>query len=173
MVHWRPTRRADDIRILGLAVGLSVLLCPAAIAFQAPLVDLADRAVAPPVVELTIVSPEEDAYISGDTTLSATVTPPDAASAVIFFVDGRQMCVVPAAPFECMWNAGRAITEHQIRVVATLTAGGRVVQTLRTKGVSFNDNEDVDAVQVTVTVTDGPDRYVRGLPISAFQVFED
>ena len=31
------------------------------------------------------------------------------------------------------------------------------MQTLRTKGVSFNDNEDVDAVQVTVTVMDGPE----------------
>jgi Ca-activated chloride channel family protein len=105
--------------------------------------------------------------------LSARLEPPGAASAVIFFVDGRQMCVIPAPPYECAWNAGRTIAEHQIRVVATLTAGGRVVETLRTKGVSFNDNEDVDAVQVTVTVTDGPDRYIRGLPLSAFQVFED
>jgi Ca-activated chloride channel family protein len=92
---------------------------------------------------------------------------------VIFSVDGRQQCVVPAPPFECDWDAGRAITEHQIRVVATLTAGGRVVRTLRTKGVKFNDNEDVDAVQVTVTVMDGPNRYVRGLPMSAFHVFEN
>ena len=79
---------------------------------------------------------------------------------------------MPSAPFECDWDAGRTITEHQIRVVATLTAGGRVVQTVRTKGVVFNDNEDVDAVQVTVTVMDGPNRYVRGLPMSAFRVFE-
>ena len=105
--------------------------------------------------------------------LRASLDPSEAASAVIFFVDGRQHCVVPAAPFECDWNAGRAINEHQIRVVATLTAGGRVVQTLRTKGVKFNDNEDVDAVQVTVTVMDGPNRYVRGLPMSAFKVFEN
>jgi VWFA-related protein len=105
--------------------------------------------------------------------LRAELTPPDNASAVIFFVDGRQRCVVPVAPFECQWDAGRTITEHQIRVVATLTAGGRVVHTFRTKGVSFNDNEDVDAVQVTVTVMDGPNRYVRGLPMSAFHVFEN
>ena len=81
--------------------------------------------------------------------------------------------MVPTAPFECEWDVGRSIIEHQIRVVATLTAGGRVVQTLRTRGVSFADNEDVDVVQVTVTVTDGPDRYVRGLPRSAFHVFEN
>jgi Ca-activated chloride channel family protein len=122
---------------------------------------------------LIIDSPEEDAYLSGQISLKATLEPAAAASAVIFFVDGRQICVVPAAPFECEWDAGRAIAEHQIRVVATLTAGGRVVQTIRTKGVKFADNEDVDAVQVTVTVMDGPNRYVRGLPVSAFRVFEN
>ena len=92
---------------------------------------------------------------------------------MIFFVDGRQKCVVPVAPFECEWDAGRTITEHQIRVVAALKSGDRIVKTLRTKGVSFNDNEDVDAVQLTVTVMDGPNRYVRGLPMSAFHVFEN
>ena len=105
--------------------------------------------------------------------LRAELAPAGAASAVVFSVDGRQLCVVPDAPYECDWDAGRTITEHQIRVVATLTAGGRVVQTLRTRGVKFNDNEDVDAVQVTVTVTDGPNRYVRGLSESAFRVFEN
>jgi Ca-activated chloride channel homolog len=122
---------------------------------------------------LTIVSPAEDSYLNGQITLRAGLEPSDVASAVVFFVDGRQVCVVPQAPFECEWDAGRTISEHQVRVVATLKAGGRVVQTLRTKGVSFADNEDVDAVQVTVTVTDGPNRYVRGLPESAFRVFED
>lgn len=169
------------MKILALVAGLSISLsahspgsgqAPSASAGQAPSAGSA-QAQAPPATQLTILSPAEDAYVSGETTLGAALDPPDAASAVIFFVDGRQLCVVPVAPFECDWNAGRTITEHQIRVVATLTAGGRVVQTLRTKGISFNDNEDVDAVQVTVTVMDGPDRYVRGLPMTAFQVFEN
>jgi len=146
------------VTMLGLAAGLSVSLSA-----QAP----------QPAAKLTILSPDADSYLSGQIRLRATLDPLDAASAVIFFVDGRQICVVPAAPFECEWDAGRAIAEHQIRVVATLTAGGRVVQTLRTKGVSFADNEDVDAVQVTVTVMDGPNRFVRGLAASAFRVFED
>jgi VWFA-related protein len=128
---------------------------------------------APPAARLSILSPQPDAYMSGRTTLRASLDPPDAATAVTFFVDGRQICVVPAPPFECEWDAGRDITEHQVRVVATLAAGGRLVQTLRTKGVRFADNEDVDAVQVTVTVMDGPNQYVRGLPKSAFRVFED
>jgi len=144
--------------MLALAAGVSISLSA-----QAP----------PSAARLTILSPEPDSYLSGLVTLRAALDPPDAASAVVFFVDGRQMCVVPAAPFECRWDAGRTISEHQIRIVATLTAGGRVVQTLRTRGVSFADNEDVDAVQVTVTVTDGRRGYVRGLPASAFRVFED
>ena len=158
------------MRILALVAGVALSLsAPSTISGHAQELPPAQPATA----RLTILSPAEDSYVSGEATLSANLDPPDAASAVIFFVDGRQRCVVPAAPFECDWDAGRTITEHQIRVVATLTAGGRVVQTLRTKGVSFNDNEDVDAVQVTVTVMDGPDRYVRGLPMSAFRVFEN
>ena len=62
--------------------------------------------------------------------------------------------MVTAEPFECEWDAGRSVAEHQIRVVATLAAGGRVVQTVRTKGLGYTENVDVDVVQVTVTVTD-------------------
>jgi Ca-activated chloride channel family protein len=174
MVHWFPTRRDSGVKLfLAAAVGVSLSLSVSSTsAAQAPAAGPGPGG-ASPAAQLTILSPEEDSYISGETTLRANLDPPDAASAVIFFIDGRQKCVVPTAPFECAWDAGRAITEHQIRVVATLTAGGRVVKTLRTKGVIFNDNEDVDAVQVTVTVMDGPNRYVRGLPVSAFKVFEN
>jgi Ca-activated chloride channel homolog len=150
------------VRILALAAAVSLSL----LAQEPPAAKL-------PAAQLTILSPVEDAYVSGETTLRAQLDPPDAASAVIFFVDGRQRCVIAVAPFECDWDAGRTIAEHQIRVVATLAGGGRIVQNLRTKGVSFNDNEDVDAVQVTVTVMDGPNKYVRGLPMSAFHVLEN
>jgi Ca-activated chloride channel family protein len=168
MVHWYPTRRDNGLRILALAAGVSLLVCAPSAGTLNP-----GQAQAPAAAQLTILWPEDDTYVSGEIVLRAELNPPDAASAVIFSVDGRQQCVVPAAPFECSWDAGRTINEHQIRVVATLTAGGRVVRTLRTKGVKFDDNEDVDAVQVTVTVMDGPDRYVRGLPMSAFHVFEN
>ena len=168
MAHWYPTRRSNGVRILALAAAGSLsLFVPPASSGQGPSTDSG------PGPQLTILSPAEESYVSGETTLRARLDPSDAASAVIFFVDGRQLCVVPVAPFECGWDAGRTIAEHQVRIVATLTAGGRVVQTLRTKGVSFNDNEDVDAVQVTVTVMDGPNRYVRGLPVSGFHVSEN
>ncbi|MES1255035.1 MAG: VWA domain-containing protein [Acidobacteriota bacterium] len=122
---------------------------------------------------MSILSPLADAYVSGKQTLRATLTPADAASAIVFFIDGRQICVVTASPAECEWDAGRAVKEHQVRVVATLASGGRVVRTLRTKGVSFADNVDVDAVQTTVTVMDGRGGFVRGLSRAAFHVFEN
>jgi Ca-activated chloride channel family protein len=128
----------------------------------------------PPAVALSILSPANGAYASGSTPLVASVEPADAVSAVTFFVDGRQLCVVPAAPFSCDWDAGRRVAEHQIRVVATLADGsGRVVQTVRTKGLSYVENVDVDVVQVTVTVADQHGRFIRGLPQSAFHVFEN
>jgi Ca-activated chloride channel homolog len=122
---------------------------------------------------ITILSPTADAYLSGPTLLRARVDPPSAAAAVTFFVDGRQVCVLVGAPYECDWDAGGAVSEHQIRAVATLIGGGRVVETLRTKSLGYTENVRVEIVQVTVTVSDGRGRFVRGIPQSSFHVFED
>ena len=86
-----------------------------------------------PAPALEIVSPTADAYISGATTLRATVTPPGAASRVLFSIDGRQVCETSTAPFECSWEAGGSITAHQVRAVAELVGGGRVIRTVRTR----------------------------------------
>lgn len=123
--------------------------------------------------EIRILSPGEDAYLSGPTLLRARMTPADAAASVTFFVDGRQVCVLTREPFECDWDAGPSIAEHQVRAVATLGGGGRVVHTVRTKGIGYSERVNVDVVQVTVTVSDGRGRFVAGLPQSAFRVFED
>ncbi|MBI3491011.1 MAG: VWA domain-containing protein [Acidobacteria bacterium] len=123
--------------------------------------------------QLRILSPEADAYVSGPTLLRARVDPPDAAQAVTFFVDGRQVCALTRAPFDCDWDAGAAVGEHQVRAVATLDAGGRLVQTVRTKAIGYTERVYVDVVQVTVTVSDGRGKFVRGIPQSAFHVAED
>jgi len=127
----------------------------------------------PPAAQITILSPGADAYVSGPTLLRARIDPPDAASAVAFFVDGRQICVLTTTPWECDWDAGPSVAEHQVRAVATLFAGGRVVQTTRTKSLGYTERVNVDVVQVTVTVGDGHGRFVRGIPRSAFHVYED
>jgi Ca-activated chloride channel family protein len=92
---------------------------------------------------------------------------------VTFFVDGRQVCALTNVPFECDWDAGAAFTAHQVRAVATVKGGTRIVQTVRTRSVGYVERVDVDAVQVTVTVSDGRGKFVRGIPPSAFHVFED
>jgi VWFA-related protein len=123
--------------------------------------------------QLKILSPGEDSYVSGPTLLRASIVPAEAAASVTFFVDGRQVCALMRPPFECEWDAGPALGEHQVRAVATLTAGGRAVQTIRTKAVSVTEKVNVDVVQVTVTVSDGHGRFVRNLPRASFRVLED
>jgi VWFA-related protein len=121
---------------------------------------------------LRILSPNDGSFVSGAIVLRAEIDP-SAVSSVVFFADGRQVCTVTQSPFECSWDAGKTIAEHQVRVVGNLAAGGRVVRTVRTKGVGYTEKVDVDVVQVTATVMDGRGHYVRGLPQSAFHVSED
>jgi VWFA-related protein len=122
---------------------------------------------------LKVTSPSEGSFISGPVTLRAQLDTGATASSVVFFVDGKQVCTATAEPFECAWDAGPQITSHQVRVVANMAAGGRVVSTVRTKGVSYAEKVQVDVVQVTATVTDARGHYVKGLPQSAFHVAED
>jgi Ca-activated chloride channel family protein len=134
---------------------------------------LVAQSVQGPAPELEILSPGADAYLSGTTVLRASLLPSDAATRVLFSVDGRQVCDVGTPPFECSWEAGQNITAHQIRVVADLKAGGRVIRTVRTKALGFAEKVDVDIVQVIATVTDGSGHFVTGLPKSSFHLEED
>lgn len=122
---------------------------------------------------LQILSPADGSFVNGPTLLKADIDPFPAFSNVQFFVDGKQICSIAAPPFECRWDAGSMIHEHQIRVVANLVNGGRIVQTVRTRDVGYAENVDVDVVQVTATVVDGRGKYVKGLSREAFHVLED
>jgi Ca-activated chloride channel homolog len=146
------------------ATVLTMLVAGAAPGIGAP------RQPARPV--LTIVSPGEGAYISGSTLLKATVDPADQVATVVFFADGKQVCSVARAPFQCGWDAGPTVIEHPIRVVVRLSDGGQVVKTARTSGAGVTESVDVDVVQVSAAVTDGG-KFVHGLPKTAFRVFED
>jgi Ca-activated chloride channel family protein len=125
------------------------------------------------VPQVEIRYPDSESYLSGLIALRATVDPPAAVNGVSFFVDGREVCAIERPPFECDWNAGSDVSERQIRLVANLAGGGRVIRTIRTKGLEFTEKVDVDVVQVTVTVTNSDGQFVSGLPASAFHVFED
>ena len=129
-----------------------------------------------PDPRVRIASPTDGTYVSGPTRLVAVFDPPAVArrvTEVAFFVDSRQVCTIRRPPFECEWDAGDQIVEHQVRVAATLRDGGRLVDTVRTQGVEYAESVDVDVVQVTAVVTDRNGRFVKGLPKEAFEIFED
>ena len=126
-----------------------------------------------PDAQVTILSPLADSYISGPVTLRVNVQAPPGPVRLAIYADGKLVCMLDRAPWECAWNAGNSVTEHLVRVVASLAGGRRVIQTVRTRGVAYTERTDVDAVQVTVTVTDSRDQYVRNLTREDFRVFED
>ena len=103
---------------------------------------------------LQVLAPDEGSYASGPTPIRARVEPAGAAASVLFYADGRLVCTITHEPFECDWDAGPAVTEHQIRVVANLTAGGRVVQNLHTKGIAYPESVNVFQANVEVTAVD-------------------
>jgi Ca-activated chloride channel family protein len=124
---------------------------------------------------LHISAPTEGTYASGATRLVAVIDPAARTRdvrQVTFFADGRQVCVVSKPPFQCDWDAGERLVEHQIRAVGLLASGDRLVDTVRTQGLQYAEGVDVDVVQVTAVVTDGG-RFVRGLQQRDFKVFED
>jgi len=126
-----------------------------------------------PGPQLKIVSPGEESYVSGPTLLRATMVPADAVASVTFFVDGRQVCALTRPPFECDWDAGPAIGEHQVRA-------GRCVGRGRPRGAdrSHQGRHGHRKGQRRRRAGDGDGhrrrgRFVRNLPRSAFHVSED
>lgn len=129
-----------------------------------------------PEPRLRIASPADDIYLAGSVRLVATIDPPARArevAQVTFFADGTQVCTVASPPFECDWDAGDRIVTHQIRAVAMLRSGGRLVANVRTRELEYVESVDVDVVQITAVVTDEHGRFVTGLSLKDFTVTED
>jgi Ca-activated chloride channel family protein len=127
-------------------------------------------------VRLRIASPTADAYLAGPVRLVAVLEPASAVrdvTQITFFADGRTVCSVSRPPFECDWNAGDRVTAHQIRAVAEMRDGGRIVQNVRTLELGYTEAVDVDVVQISAVVTDSRGRFVRGLTSADFRVLED
>lgn len=130
-----------------------------------------------PAVNLRILSPEAETYVSGPVLLRVALDPPMAAARVArlhIFADGRLVCELQRPPFECEWDSGPTIEEHVIRVTGVLADGTKLApQTARTRKVDYAERVDVDVVQVSVVVTDGDGRFVQGLRREDFRIFED
>lgn len=125
---------------------------------------------------IRIVSPEPESYVAGTMLLKAEIEPrgriKDIAR-VLFYADGRLVCnILDPTRLECTWDAGPEITAHVIRAVVELTGGTRAVTSIRTRNLDLAESVNVDVVQVTAVVQDR-NRFVKGLPASAFRVLED
>jgi Ca-activated chloride channel family protein len=150
-------------RLVALVITLAVTTAPSGVAWQD--------------VKVLIVSPAPDSFVSGQITLEAAIEPVTRrreVNEIQFFADGVQVCrSVDVVKPTCRWDAGPTLKSHLIRVVATLTAGGRVVASARTRGVDYVDSVDVRAVQVNVAVLDRRGNFVRGLTKDRFRLRED
>jgi len=125
---------------------------------------------------LRIVSPTDSTYLVGSARLHAVIEPSSAerdVGRVTFFVGATQVCEVTKPPFECDYDAGESVQQRQIRVVATMQGGNRLVQTVTTKKLDYTETVDVDVVQITAVVTDNQGKFVSGLKQSDFKVSED
>ncbi len=127
-----------------------------------------------PDVKMVFVSPQDGGYASGSTLVQVRIEPAGAAvTSVSLFADGRLLSTLNQPPFECQWDAGPNVVEHIMRARATLPDGRAIVQSIRTKGVSYTESVDVDVVHVTATVTDTDRHFARGLRRQDFQVYEE
>ena len=131
-------------------------------------------ALAAPAPSLRIEEPAPGRYVSGLVTLRARIEPEGlAVLRLAFSADGHPVCAREAPPWECAWDAGLDVVAHNIRAVAVLTDGSRLVDSVRTEAASFAPAVDVEVVQVAATVSDEKGRLVKGLGRGAFRVFED
>ena len=123
---------------------------------------------------LTIVEPGGQAQLAGVVRLRADVAPADDVEAVEFFVDGLRVCVIPAPPFECAWDAGPRAEAHVVRVAARLGGERRVVRSVLTRaGPAAFFSTGTSAVLVPVAVRDRRGRFVEGLTRDDFALYED
>lgn len=127
--------------------------------------------------EITIVFPPDGSYVSDQLTIEARILPADArkeVTDVTFYADGRLLCRGARADRpQCAWNAGPIVRAHQIRVVATLADGERVVATRRTKELTVDEAVKVQVVQINTIVADRSGKFVGGLTPAQFRVAED
>jgi Ca-activated chloride channel homolog len=131
---------------------------------------------AQPAPVLRIASPAEDAYVTGPVRLVVRIDPPSSektVAQVVVFAGGKQVCTITRPPFDCDWDSGDRVVEHQIRATALLKDGTRLVANVRTRGLQHVEVTDVDVVQVTAVVTDRDGRFVSRLKESDFKVYED
>lgn len=123
---------------------------------------------------LVILSPKASDFVSGQTLLSAAIRPDTQPVVdVRFTVNGVPACTATARPYRCLFDAGPGVSARAVRAVATLPGGERLVATVATRGLTVNDEVSVDAIAVSVRVTDRNGNFVSGLTREDFLLIED
>src|SRR3954465_94173 len=148
-----PTRIAGVLIAAAVQAGAASAQTPA----DQPSAASAAARIDPSAVQFA--APSADTFVSGPTELRAFIDSTLPVDSAIFFADGRQVCAVAAAPFECEWDAGQNVVAHQMRLVVSLTSGERIIRTLRTRSLGFADRVTVEGVPGTGTVTDHRRRF--------------
>lgn len=126
---------------------------------------------------LVIAVPAAGDFVSARVRIEVRVEPETRTgdvTAYTFYADGREVCRIESpTPAVCVWDAGPVVRAHQLRVVATLAAGGRLVASRRTSALEVAEATAVRVVQVPAVVTDRRGAVVRGLARDAFALAED
>jgi len=123
-----------------------------------------------------IVSPAENSFVDGVTTISVEVSAPSGTDIadVKFFVDDVEVGSRTEPPWEVTWDAGATFARRVIRVVATDTAGGQSEDTSLTRDLeSAVFTAAVDVVPLYVNVTDDRGAYIPGMTQDEFEVYEN
>ncbi|NKB90228.1 MAG: VWA domain-containing protein [Acidobacteria bacterium] len=131
---------------------------------------------APQDLEVRIVAPENDTYVSGQVTIRAEVTPvgDTAISRLTFKVDGAVVGVLEQAPWEIAWDAGDEFAQHVVEAEVVDVTGRTAQDIILTRDLETAVfRAEVSAVLVYATAVDGEGRYVAGLDRDDFEVYEN
>lgn len=131
---------------------------------------------APQDLEVRIVAPEDDTYVTGQVVIRAAVSlvGETALARLTFKVDGAVLGVLEEAPWEIPWDAGEEFAQHVVEVEAVDVSGRQATDIILTRDLETAVfRAEVNAVLVYATAVDGGGRYVAGLERDDFEVYED
>lgn len=124
--------------------------------------------------DVRIVAPTDADYVVGPTVFEVSVAPRlGRVTRTVIYVDGLEICRLAGPPWTCTWDAGRGVRQRHVRAVVETDGGGTFSASIRTRAASTIARVEVSAVLVGVSVRDRRQRYVRGLDVSEFSVFEE
>lgn len=123
-----------------------------------------------------IVEPSQADYVSGVVTIRVEATPAADTdiTLVTFYVDDEVIGTREEEPWEVSWDAGAEFRRRLIRVEATDSDGGTAEDTVITRDLETAVfRAEVNRVLLNVAVVEGGGRFVPGLEIDDFEVFEN